>query len=171
MPDSGSARNGGEGQRESRPNRLRLHELKRPWRLFIKERGLHASTVREVVVDAFLQSGAHVDLHEILRLARRKNPRVGFATVYRTMKLLHEAGLADERNFGSGPTLYEATAGKNHHDHLICQRCGTIQEFLSEEIERLQEQAAHERGFRLLRHRHELYGVCAECRALDAPDQ
>jgi Fur family ferric uptake transcriptional regulator len=90
---------------------------------------------------------------------RKKNPRVGYATVYRTLKLLQDSGLASSRQFDDGQTRYEVAGA--HHDHLICVKCGLILEFENDEIERLQEAMAAELGgFRVLRHKHELYCLC-----------
>src|SRR4051812_48473333 len=138
----------------------RLEAAKRPLRAFLAERKLHKSKVRDLVVDTFLSSSEeHIGLEAILERARAKNPSVGMATVYRTMKLLEEAGLAQARDFGSGSTLYEAALGREHHDHLVCESCGQIIEFVSEGIEELQEKVAAQHGFELRRHRHELFGI------------
>jgi Fur family transcriptional regulator, ferric uptake regulator len=143
-----------------------LEELKRPWREFLRKKHLNDSKAREAVVDVFLRVSEHLDLQRLYELARRRNPHVGFATVYRTMKLLEEAGLAEVRRFGSQKgALYEVAAGKSHHDHLICESCGTIVEFVSEEVEALQDVIAEHHGFVLSRHRHELYGLCPRCAA------
>ena len=80
-------------------------------------------------------------LEDLLSSARRKHPSVGLATVYRTVKLLEEAGIAEARHFGPGQTLYEVSEGRAHHDHLICDACGFIIEFESDEIEQLQDNA------------------------------
>ena len=96
---------------------------------------------------------------------KKVNPRVGYATVYRTLKLLKECGLAAERHFDDGQARYEAVEGEaQHHDHIICERCGKIVEFTSQELERLQERIGRFLGFVVSRHRMELYGICAECR-------
>jgi len=135
------------------------------WRAFLAEKGLNASKTREAVVELFLGTKAHVDLQTLYEVARKKHAGVGFATVYRTMKLLEEAGLAHARRFGEAKgTLYEVAVGRAHHDHLICERCGRIVEFVDADVEGLQDKIAHRHGFTLSRHRHELYGVCAECR-------
>ena len=135
------------------------------WRAFLVERGLNASKTREDVVAVFLQTTAHIDLQELHAVVRKRHPGIGFATVYRTMKLLEDAGLAHARRFGDAKeTLYEVALGRSHHDHLICERCGRIVEFMSQEVERLQDQIAAKHGFALSRHRHELYGSCPECR-------
>jgi Fur family ferric uptake transcriptional regulator len=141
-----------------------LEKLKRPWRAFVTDRRLNESKTREAVVDTFLESSDHVDLATLHERVRRTNPHVGMATVYRTMKLLEEAGLAQARDFGGRNTIYEVAVGREHHDHLICESCGTIVEFVSEPIERQQESVAARHGFELRRHKHELFGLCAKCR-------
>jgi Fur family transcriptional regulator, ferric uptake regulator len=133
-------------------------------RSFVKEKGLHASKIRDLVVDTFLSTRQHTGLDDLLRKVRAKNPNVGMATVYRTMKLLEQAGLADARDFGSGATVYEIALGRDHHDHLVCERCGAIAEFYDDGIEKLQDTIAQEHGFELKRHRHELFGLCHLCR-------
>jgi Fur family transcriptional regulator, ferric uptake regulator len=144
--------------------RRNLEEVKRPLQAFVKAKKLHESKVRDLVVDAFLSAHDHMGLEDILEKVRVKNPSVGMTTVYRTMKLLEEAGLAQARDFGSGETLYEISLGRPHHDHLVCETCGRIIEFVSEEIESQQEKVAAKHGFELRRHRHELFGVCDKCR-------
>jgi Fur family ferric uptake transcriptional regulator len=136
------------------------------WRAFLDQRHLHASKTRDAVVDVFLEADEHVDLQSLFERARRRHPGVGFATVYRTMKLLEEAGVAHAHRFGNAKeTLYELAAGRQHHDHLICEGCGRIVEFVSPEVERLQDRIADRHGFTLSRHSHELYGLCPACRA------
>jgi Fur family ferric uptake transcriptional regulator len=144
----------GQAQRAS------IGDAKTAWKSFLRQKGLKTTQQREAIVDAFLRTSGHVALDDLLARARRTHPGVGLATVYRSIKLLEEAGLAASRQFESGHTLYEVVQGKSHHDHLICQRCGFIMEFESDEIERLQESAARKMGFNVLRHRHELFGLC-----------
>jgi Fur family ferric uptake transcriptional regulator len=141
-------------------------EPKRHWRAYLERKGLKTTQQREAIVDAFLRSSGHVALEDLLSSARRKHPSVGLATVYRTVKLLEEAGIAAARHFGPGQTLYEVAEGRAHHDHLICERCGFITEFESEEIEVLQDTAARRLGFNVLRHRHELFGLCEKARGI-----
>jgi Fur family ferric uptake transcriptional regulator len=143
-----------------------LEELKRPLRAFLKAKGLHESKTRDLVVDTFVAADEHLGLEAILEKVRVKNPGVGMATVYRTMRLLEEAGFVLARDFGRGSTLYEVAAGRPHHDHLVCERCGVIVEFVSEPIEKLQEKVAAEHGFELKRHHHEHVRAL---RALPAP--
>ena len=94
---------------------------------------------------------------------RAQHPAIGYATVYRTLRLLKQAGVIDERHFGDGKALYEP-AHEHHHDHLICTiSCHTIVEFENEKIEALQEKVAERNGFRMLGHKMESYGLCPNC--------
>ena len=134
-------------------------ELKERWRTYIQDRRLNVTAQREAIVELFLRTREHVSIDELLTKVRKRQPRVGYATVYRTLKLLVDSGLAIERQFGDGQARYEVVG--DHHDHLICMKCGLILEFEDHEIERLQEKiAVRLGGFKVLRHRHELYGLC-----------
>jgi Fur family transcriptional regulator, ferric uptake regulator len=141
-------------------------DAKAPWRDYLKKKGLKTTQQREAIVDAFLRTSGHVNLEDLLSDARRKQPSVGLATVYRTVKLLEDAGIAAARHFGPGQTLYEVSEGRAHHDHLICESCGYITEFESDEIEELQDAAAKRFGFNVVRHRHELFGLCEKERGI-----
>lgn len=131
---------------------------------YLARRGLKHSRQRERIAEVFFGLRGHVSVDELLAHARREDPRVSLATVYRTVKLLADSGLATPREFGDGQTRYEVAAGRAHHDHLICTRCGEIVEFANEQIEALQAAVARRHGFEVERHRLELYGRCARCR-------
>jgi Fur family ferric uptake transcriptional regulator len=131
---------------------------------YIAENGLKRSRQRDRIVETFLAMGGHVSVEELVARVRRIDPRISVATVYRTMKLLAESGVALPRQFGGGQTRYEAATGKRHHDHLICTVCGEIVEFANERIESLQELVARRHGFEVESHKLELYGRCARCR-------
>lgn len=133
----------------------------------LSERGLRNTRQREVLTEIFFGSTGHLSLDELLALARDRDEGIGYATVYRTLKLLTELGLAHERQFSDGHTRYEP-ADDDHHDHLICTRCGTIVEFEEPAIEALQEAVAARHGYLLRSHRMELYGLCPSCRAASA---
>ena len=90
---------------------------KEPWRSYLRRKGLKTTQQREAIVEAFLASEGHIGLEELLASARKRNPGVGLATVYRTIKLLEDAGLAHSRQFGAGHTLYEIAVDRDHHDH------------------------------------------------------
>jgi Fur family ferric uptake transcriptional regulator len=140
--------------------KLDTKAAKGPWIAYLRKKGLKTTHQREAIVDTFLRTSGHVALEDLLSQARKKHPRVGLATVYRTVKLLEEAGIAAARHFGAGQTLYEVAEGRAHHDHLICDSCGFITEFENDEIEHLQDTAAGRLGFNVVRHRLELFGLC-----------
>jgi Fur family transcriptional regulator, ferric uptake regulator len=134
-------------------------ELRERWRAYVQDRRLNVTAQREAIVEQFLRTPDHISIDELLVKVRKRQPKVGYATVYRTLKLLVDSGLAVERQFGDGQARYEVVG--DHHDHLICVKCGLILEFEDDEIERLQERIAQRLGgFTVLRHRHELYGLC-----------
>lgn len=161
-----------EDRPHSPPNQplpaLDINIWKRRWVEFQRHHGLKTTSQRELIVDVFLHCQEHVSVEELLQRVRERNARVGYATVYRTMKLLIEAGLAVCRHFGDGQTRYEVSGPETpHHDHLICERCGLILEFENDEIERLQDNVAQRLGFKIVRHKLELYGLCPK--ALGVP--
>ena len=131
---------------------------------YMTKKGLRSTEQRRLIVETFFQSRAHITIEELLSQVRANDPRVGYATVYRTLKLLAECGVASERRFGDGVTRYEVANDDHHHDHLICIECGAIEEFEEPRIEDLQDEVAKRYGFEVRSHKHELYGVCAACR-------
>lgn len=145
-----------EGGAESLAERFRI------FREHLHRLGLKWTAQRDDIAHVFFASKRHISVDELYRAVKRVNPRIGYATVYRTMKLLTECGLATESHFLDGEARYESTEGQ-HHDHLICTECGTIVEFEEERIEELQRQVAKRAGFLFTGHRMELYGVCASC--------
>ena len=139
------------------------HDLeKKALASYLEDHNLKHTKQREAILDVFLEVEGHITGEELHRRVRRKFPQIGYTTVYRTMKLLCEAGLASERHFDDGVTRFEIQ--HEHHDHLVCVRCGKIVEFECSMIESAQERIVKAHGFRLLRHRHELYGHCPSCR-------
>jgi Fur family ferric uptake transcriptional regulator len=127
--------------------------------------GLRSTEQRRVVTEMFFGSSGHLSIEDLLDRVRVDEPRIGYATVYRTLKLLKECGLAFERHFGDGVSRYEVAWEDEHHDHLICVECEKIIEFEDDAIEDLQHDVAARLGFKLVRHKLELYGVCAACQA------
>lgn len=144
------------------PDRARL---RRNLGAFMEQRGLRSTGQRRLIIDKLFETSEHVTIDQLLEAVRAVDSRVGYATVYRTMKLLAEGGLVHERKFGDGYTRYELADEQAHHDHLICLSCGKITEFEEPEIEELQDRIAARYGFVVQTHKHELYGTCAECHA------
>jgi Fur family ferric uptake transcriptional regulator len=142
-----------------------LRERLRAFEEALKERGLKSTAQRDDIARVFFSAGGHHSVEELYAAVKKVNPRVGYATVYRTLKLLKECGLAAERHFDDGQARYEPSEERaQHHDHIICERCGKIVEFNSEELEKHQVRIARFLGFVLSRHHLELYGICVECR-------
>lgn len=133
---------------------------------FIQTKGLKTTRQRSTIVQVFFRQHGHISVEELLREVKQVNPRIGYATVYRTLHLLVESGLVEERRFGDGLARYEGRNEVEHHDHMICLDCGKIREFSNPKLIELQEQLAKENGFKIFRHRLELYGSCenpADC--------
>ena len=128
---------------------------------FIKTRGLKSTRQRDEIASWFFKVKGHLSADRIYREIQQTSRGIGFSTVYRTMKLLCEAGLVSERHFRDAEALYENVA--EHHDHCICTSCGAIIEFENDRIESLQQSVAQAFGFRLVSHKMELYGICADC--------
>ena len=132
---------------------------------YMERKGLRSTAQRRLVSDTFFRARGHLSIDDMLALVRKRDPKVGYATVYRTLKLLLDSGLASSRQFDDGQTRYEVAGA--HHDHLICVKCGLILEFENDEIERLQEEMAKSLGgFQVLRHKHELYCLCPKAQGI-----
>ncbi len=129
----------------------------------LEKKGLRWTQQREIVLDAFLMADRHISVDELLVSIRSSHPELGHATIYRTMNLFTEAGIAKESRFDEERVRYEPAVDVGHHDHLICTVCGDIEEFEDNRIERLQEEIAQKRGFQVDYHRLELYGKCPKC--------
>ena len=135
---------------------------------YLLHKGYKNTQQRLHILQAFLEFEGHCAAEELLNAARRRDPSVSQATVYRTLKLLCHAGLARAMHFGDGMARFERRLAEEHHDHLICELCGRTIEFFSAEIERLQEDLARQHNFAPTRHRLYLYGVCPICREAES---
>lgn len=129
----------------------------------IQKAGLRRTSQRDLILEIFLKTEEHLSSEDLYWLVQKQDPSVGHTTVYRTLKLLTEAGLAREVRFGDGKTYYEHHYNHEHHDHLICIDCGKIIEFFSPEIEEMQDKMAEKYGFRLTNHSLRMWGVCEDC--------
>ncbi len=133
------------------------------FREFVTRKGLKWTRQREAILEEFLASQDHLSTEDLYLEIRRKNPHIGYATVYRTLKLFAECGIAEERDFGAGQVLYELSHKGDLHDHLICTSCGAIIEFEDEVIEQLQKKVAQDHRFKITNHRLEIFGLCSKC--------
>ena len=137
-----------------------IHTLER----YVRQKGLRMTKQRRLIAEILTSSEGHVNTDELYALVRKRDPSVGYATIYRTVKLLTEAGVATAAHFGQRSARFEAAAARGHHDHLICTGCGRIVEFEEPRIEQIQREVATTLGFELTHHTMELYGLCADCR-------
>src|ERR1043165_476457 len=130
----------------------------------LRRAGLRGTSQRDLILEIFLRTEEHLTSEDLYRLVQREDPSVGHTTVYRTLKLLTEAGLAREVRFGDNKTYYEHHYNHQHHDHMICTSCGKVIEFYSPEIEALQDEMADNFDFQPTHHSLRLWGVCSDCR-------
>ncbi len=131
---------------------------------FMNRQGLNTTAQRRTIAEAFFDFPGHHSLEEFYQHILALDPSIGQTTVYRTLKLLCNAGLAMEIQFSDNITRYEVAHTGKHHDHLVCLNCGTVEEIVDPRIEKLQRDLAEKHGFSLSGHLHNLYGLCASCR-------
>src|SRR6202165_1918082 len=130
----------------------------------IQKQGLKRTAQRDLILDVFLRTEGHVSGEDLYRLVHENDPSVGQTTVYRTLRLLTDAGLAREVRFGDGRAHYEHNYKHQHHDHMICKECGKIIEFYSPVLEAIQDAMAAKHRFELTSHLLRMIGICADCR-------
>jgi Fur family ferric uptake transcriptional regulator len=139
-------------------------EEKEVFAAYIAKNRLKRSGQREVILDTFLRSERHLSVDDLHQMVQKRRPDIGRTTVYRTLKLLQAAGLAQELAL-DGQSRFEREYKRAHHDHFICKSCGDIIEFSNPEIERIQDEIAADIGFVIEGHRHQIFGLCRRCAA------
>ena len=148
---------------QSKPRAPDQDRLRHDLNEYMLKRGLRSTEQRRLIIDTFFDAREHITIDSLLKQVRAVDARVGYATVYRTMKLLSESGVVQEHKFGDGFTRYELADEDAHHDHLVCLECAKIIEFEEPQIEVLQDKVAKRYGFVVRAHKHEMYGVCSDC--------
>lgn len=134
------------------------------FRKYLEGKRLKQTPHRMLILESFISNEGHRSVEDIYDHVRGQDPKVGYSTIYRTMKLLTDAGLAREVDLGDGMTRYEHLYNHKHHDHMICTECGRSIEFFNADIEDAQDAASEKRGFHVLDHRLQIYGLCSTCR-------
>jgi Fur family transcriptional regulator, ferric uptake regulator len=130
----------------------------------LKRVGLKHTEQRDTILQTFLETREHLSVNELHRLVQKKDARIGFTTVYRTLKLLAECGLASEVAFHDGIARYEHQYNRRGHHHMVCTSCGSSVEFFSKEVDRLEHEIGRKFNFQTTRHTFQIYGLCEDCR-------
>ncbi len=130
---------------------------------FAARKGLRHTVQRERVLEVFLSTEKHVTVQELYDLVRRKHKGIGYATVARTVKLMCESGVCRQVDFGDGSQRFEHKHGHEHHDHLICLKCGKFEEIYSPGLERIQDRLVKKYGYVQESHKLDVFGLCPEC--------
>lgn len=136
----------------------------------LKKQGIRLTRQRQLLLDLIEQSGAHLDAEHLFRLAQQRDPKINRVTVYRTLRMLKDTGLVDELDLmhWEGEAHYYETRMKQEHAHVVCLRCGKVEEFYGEPLQKLRRQIESHFGFQILVARTEVGGYCSHCRALRA---
>jgi len=138
-------------------------EATKQFQQYLEEKGMRMTQQRGLILDAFLKKEGHFTTEEFYSYVKKMDNSIGQATIYRNLRHLAEAGLARELDFGGGVLNYEHKYGHDHHDHIICTKCGERSEIYSKKLEQLQEQVAKKQGYKLTGHKLYLYGHCPKC--------
>ena len=138
-------------------------EEKQVFQEHIQKKGLRRTSQRELILEVFLSTEDHLSSEDLYWLVQKEDPNIGQTTVYRTLKLLTDAGLAREVRLRDGRMYYEHHFDHEHHDHMICTECGRVIEFYSEDLERMQDEMADKYNFRPTHHSLRILGICEQC--------
>lgn len=143
---------------------VEYQQLLNNFKNLLKKNKLKYTVQREAILKTLYNSDEHLTPESLHQLMQTKYPelKTGIATIYRTLSLLEESNIVTSISFGVQGKKYELGA-KEHHDHMICTECGTIIEFVDEEIEKKQHKIADELGFKMQDHSMQIYGICKDC--------
>lgn len=131
---------------------------------FIRTTGLKETAQRRAILDEFLRTERHVTIEDIRDMVNLRGGRIGYATVYRAMKLFADCGLAREVKFSDGVTRFEHGYKHSHHHHLVCTSCGAVIEFASQDMDKAEQAILKKHGFQMDAHRYEIFGLCNNCK-------
>ena len=130
----------------------------------LKNEGLRYTLQRQIVWDEICKTDDHRDAEDIYFKIKTSGKKVSRATIYRTIDVLVKNNLVRKLELGDGRNRYENKLDTSHHDHIVCIQCGRIDEFMDENIEKLQDEIAKKYHFKIVRHIHQLFGICKDCR-------
>ncbi len=129
----------------------------------LRKENLKLTPQREKIFETIANTNEHWEVDDLTYLFHQEHERISRATVYRTLDILVDYGFMRKVDFGEGRYRYEYMAGQDHHDHMICEECGEIIEFVDDKIESRQDKVCEERGFQPTKHVLQIYGLCQEC--------
>ena len=141
-----------------------MNPEERIFRNCLVSRGLRFTHERHIILQEAFQRHDHFEAEDLLSSIRKKGGRTSRATVYRTLELLVHCGLLEVVDLGGNSHHYEHVLGHQHHDHLICERCGRIIEFSHAQLEELKEKVCREMDFEGRSHTLKIFGICEGCR-------
>src|SRR3954452_361794 len=144
-------------------SRESLREAQELFHGHLKKVGLKHTEQRDTILHAFLETREHLSTDELHRLVKKRDPKIGFTTVYRTLKLFTECGLASEVAFHDGISRYEHQYNRRGHNHMVCTECGSSVEFFAPELEKLEQEIGKKYHYQTVRHSFQIYGVCDDC--------
>jgi Fur family ferric uptake transcriptional regulator len=150
------------------PPQDRFNEAKHLLHQHLKRLGLKHSTPREIILRAFLETNVHLSTEELHHLVQKQDASIGYTTVYRSLKLFTECGLATAVTFHDGITRYESSLNRSHHHHMVCTGCGESVEFFAAEIEAIQNAIGEQFHYATNRHTFQIYGLCPKCQERQA---
>ncbi len=136
---------------------------------YLKKNGLKMTRQRELLVQTFLEADGHLSADELFELVKQKDQKLGFATVFRTLKALTECGLARETDLSDGRTRFEKLYKRPDHHHIVCEVCGKTIEFFSPELHELEMEIVSKYHVKPVRQRLQIFGVCEECQKQERP--
>jgi Fur family ferric uptake transcriptional regulator len=145
-------------------SREQVREAQELFYTHLKKVGLKHTDQRDTILRTFLETRDHLSTDELHRLVKKKDPRIGFTTVYRTLKLLADCGLASEVAFHDGVARFEHQYNRRSHHHMVCTECGGSVEFFSPEVGQLAQEIGRKHRYFAARHTFQIYGLCEECR-------
>jgi Fur family ferric uptake transcriptional regulator len=145
-------------------SRESLRDAQEIFHSHLKRVGLKHTEQRDTILRSFLETREHLSTEELHRLVKKRDPKIGVTTIYRTLKLLVDCGLASEVAFHDGIARYEHQHNRRSHHHMVCVSCGTSVEFFSPEVDKIELEIGRKFHYDTTRHTFQIYGLCEECR-------
>ena len=138
-------------------------EAEKLFELHLAKLGLKQTGQRRSILQVFLRTRDHLSIDELHQLVKKLDPRIGVTTVYRTLKLFSQCGIASEVELHDGISRYEPQLNRRNHHHMVCTACGDSVEFFSPEIEEVELRIGKQFRYSATRHFFQIFGLCAAC--------